>query len=125
MTGALSYANGGHNPPYLQRTDGSIEALRGPGGLVLGAMPSTKYPQHRVQLLPGDRLVLYTDGVTEALNPAEEAYGTARLIAELKAHSGATAAALVERICSSVTTFADTAPQSDDITLTVLTWGRG
>ncbi len=124
VSGALSYANGGHNPPYVQRSDGSIEALRGLGGLVLGAMPGMKYPQHTLQLLPGDRLVLYTDGVTEALNPADEAYGTDRLIGEIKAHDDGTAAALVERLCSSVTVFADTAPQSDDITLTVLSWGR-
>ena len=77
-----------------------------------------------MQLLPGDRLVLYTDGVTEAFNPADEAYGAERLIAEIKAHGDGTAAALVERICRSVTVFAGTAPQSDDITLTVLSWGR-
>jgi len=66
--------------------------------------------------------VLYTDGVTEAFNPADEAYGTERLIAEVEAHGGGPAAALVERIFHSVTTFAGTAPQSDDITLAVLGW---
>jgi len=67
--------------------------------------------------------VLYTDGVTEAFNPADEAYGEERLIAEVKAHGDGAAAALVERICRSVTLFAGAAAQSDDITLTVLTWG--
>ncbi len=67
----------------------------------------------------GDRLVLYTDGVTEAFNAAEEAYGAARLIAELNAHGDEAAAALVEHICQSVTVFAGAAPQSDDITLAV------
>jgi len=123
VTGVLKYANGGHNPPYLRRADGSVESLRGTGGLVLGAMSGIEYPQHTVQLLPGDRLVLYTDGVTEAFNPADEAYGEERLIAEVKAHGDGAAAALVERICRSVTVFAGSAPQSDDITLTVLTWG--
>jgi serine phosphatase RsbU (regulator of sigma subunit) len=121
-TGRLSYANGGHNPPYLRRADGSVETLAGTGGLVLGVMPGIDYPNHSAQLLPGDRLVLYTDGVTEAFNPTDEAYGTERLIAEVKAHGDQPAAVLVESICSSVTRFAGIAPQSDDITLTVLAW---
>ena len=122
-TGVLRYANGGHNPPYVRRVDGPVEALSGPGGLVLGVMSGARYATHTLQLLPGDRLVLYTDGVTEAFNPAAEAYGTQRLIDEVHVHGGGTPAALVERICQSVTTFAGNAPQSDDITLTVLTWG--
>jgi serine phosphatase RsbU (regulator of sigma subunit) len=122
-TGTLRYANGGHNPPYVRRADGSVEALNGAGGLVLGVMPGVNFPDHTVQLLPGDRLVLYTDGVTEAFNSADEPYGVERLLAEVKAHGDGTAAALIERICRSVTVFADAAPQSDDITLTVLRWG--
>jgi serine phosphatase RsbU (regulator of sigma subunit) len=122
-TGTLRYANGGHNPPYVRRADGSVEALTGAGGLALGVMPGVNYPDHTVQLLPGDRLVLYTDGVTEAFNSADEPYGVERLLAEVKAHGDGGATALIERICRSVTVFADAAPQSDDITLTVLTWG--
>ena len=122
-TGVLRYANGGHNPPYVRRAAGPIESLNGAGGLVLGAMPGVKYPTHTVQLLRGDRLVLYTDGVTEAFNPTEELYGAQRLVDEVHVHGSGTPAALVERICQSVTNFAGLAPQSDDITLTVLTWG--
>ena len=122
-SGVLRYANGGHNPPYIRRAAGIVETLRGAGGLVLGAMPGSRYPTHTVQLLAGDRLVLFTDGVTEAFNPAEELYGAQRLADEVHVHGGGTPAALVERICQSVTNFAGTAPQSDDITLTVLTWG--
>lgn len=121
-TGVLRYANGGHNPPYVRRADGAVEALSQPGGLVLGAMPGAKFPTHTVQLLHGDRLVLYTDGVTEAFNVADEAYGATRLLDEVRVHGGGTSAALIERICQSVTNFAGAAPQSDDITLTVLTW---
>ena len=121
-TGVLRYANGGHNPPYLRRATGPIESLNAAGGLVLGAMPGARYPTHIVQLLGGDRLVLYTDGVTEAFNPAAELYGAQRLADEVHVHGSGTSAALIERVCQSVTKFAGTAPQSDDITLTVLTW---
>ncbi len=90
---------------------------------MLGVMPGVIYPNHAVQMRPDDRLVLYTDGITEAFNPADEAYGVERLLAEIRAHRAGTSETLVERICSSVTAFAGTAPQSDDITLTALKWG--
>ena len=122
-TGVLRYANGGHNQPYVRRAAGPIDSLDGAGGLVLGAMTGVKYPTHTAQLLRGDRLVLYTDGVTEAFNPTEELYGAERLVDEVHVHGGGTPTALVERICQSVTNFAGLAPQSDDITVTVLTWG--
>lgn len=122
-TGVLRYANGGHNQPYVRRAAGPIDSLDGAGGLVLGAMTGVKYPTHTAQLLRGDRLVLYTDGVTEAFNPTEELYGAERLVDEVHVHGGGTPTALVERICQSVTNFAGLEPQSDDITLTVLTWG--
>ncbi|HEY3730104.1 MAG TPA: SpoIIE family protein phosphatase, partial [Steroidobacteraceae bacterium] len=122
-TGQLRYANGGHNRPYLRRANGSIETLDGTGGLFLGVMPGVTYPEHSLQLRPGDRLVLYTDGVTEAFSTSQEAYGTDRLIEQVKAHGDGTAATLVERICRSISGFADQAPQSDDITLAVLVWG--
>lgn len=122
-TGVLRYANAGHNPPYVRRAAGPVQALDGAGGLVLGAMTGVSYPTHKVELLRGDQLVLYTDGVTEAFNPAEELYGARRLVDEVHVHGGGTPEALVERICQSVTEFAGSAPQSDDITLTVLTWG--
>jgi len=67
--------------------------------------------------------VLYTDGVTEAFNPSHELYGAHRLVDEVRVHGGGTPAALIERICQSVTDFAGSAPQSDDIALTVVTWG--
>jgi phosphoserine phosphatase RsbU/P len=121
-TGRLRYANGGHNPPFVRRGSGSVEPLSGAAGVVLGAMPGGAYPTHTLQLLQGDRLVLYTDGVTEAFNAADEAYGTQRLVEEVRIHGGGTPAALIERLRQSVADFAASTPQSDDITLTVLTW---
>lgn len=122
-TGVLRYANGGHNPPYLRHADGGVEALDGQGGLVLGVMPEAEFPNHTLQLRPGDRLVLYTDGLTEAFNSDDEPYGTERLVAQLSAGGELAAAPLIERICASVKGFAGDAAQSDDITLTVIGWG--
>ncbi|MBS0578809.1 MAG: SpoIIE family protein phosphatase [Proteobacteria bacterium] len=119
-SGVLRYANGGHNPPYLRRADASVEALRGAGGLVLGAMPGVDFPDHTAQLQAGYRLILYTDGVTEAFNDADEPYGEERLIAEVREHGGGAPAALIEHICQGVAAFASGAPQSDDITLLVV-----
>jgi sigma-B regulation protein RsbU (phosphoserine phosphatase) len=121
-TGRLDYANAGHNPPLMRRIDGSIEALSGPGGRMLGVREGAVFPSHSVKLQRGDRLILYTDGVTEAFNASYEAYGEQRLIREIKAHGDGPAGSLVERICASVTSFAGTAAQSDDITLAVLVW---
>jgi sigma-B regulation protein RsbU (phosphoserine phosphatase) len=121
-TGMLRYANGGHNPPYLRHADGSVEPLSGVGGLVLGAMGGIEYPDHAVQLRAGERLVLYTDGVTEAFNLANEAYGERRLMAEIHAHGAGSVVGLVDGICRDVEEFAAGAPQSDDITLVVLDW---
>jgi serine phosphatase RsbU (regulator of sigma subunit) len=121
-TGELRYANGGHNPPYLRRADGSVEALDGAGGLVLGVLADAEFPDHAVSLQPGARVVFYTDGVTEACNSTDEAYGAERLIAEIKAHGGEKPAETVERICQSIAAFAGPTAQFDDITLSVLAW---
>jgi serine phosphatase RsbU (regulator of sigma subunit) len=122
QTGVLRYANGGHNPPYLRRADGVVETLNGRGGLILGVLPGAQFPSHTLQLRHGDRLLLYTDGVTEAFNAANEPYGEPRLVDEFRVHGGQAPAALVEHICRSVAGFSGNAPQSDDIALTVLGW---
>ena len=119
-TGRLDYANAGHHPALVRRGDGTVETLRGTGGMMLGVKAGAVFPNHQAQLKHGDRLVLYTDGVTEAFNPSNEAYGEHRLIAEIEAHGDGAADSLVDRIFRSVNTFAGTAAQSDDITLAVL-----
>jgi serine phosphatase RsbU (regulator of sigma subunit) len=124
QTGVLRYANGGHNPPYVKRAAGPVEALAGAPGLVLGVMPGVEFRTHIVQLQPGDRVVMYTDGVTEAFNPADEAFGTHRLVAAMHAHGQDSPNELIAHIRGSVASHAGAAPQSDDIALTVLTWNQ-
>lgn len=121
-SGQLEYANAGHNRPLLRRRNGAIEHLDGQGGVMLGIKPGAVFGNHAVRLEHGDRLVLFTDGVTEAFNSRNDAYGEQRLVAEISAHGDGPAAALVERICRSVAEFSGAAAQSDDITLAVLVW---
>jgi len=122
-TGALCYANGGHNPPYLRQGNEEIESVSGQGGPVLGVMSGAEFPTHTLQLQPGARLLLYTDGLTEACNAAGEAYGERRLAAELESHGAAAPAEIVERLCRSVAAFTGATAQADDITISVLARG--
>lgn len=112
-TGELAYVNAGHNPPLVKRADGSVEWIRGRRGLVLAAMDGARYGVERIRLSPGDSLLLYTDGVTEAMNPAGELYGEPRLESALR-NSGEL---YVSEIRADVNAFVDGAEPSDDITL--------
>jgi serine phosphatase RsbU (regulator of sigma subunit) len=120
-TGEFTYANGGHNPPLLRRADGRIESLSAVCSLVLGGMPE-EYQESSGRLHPGDCLVLYTDGVTEAFNAEGQMFGDERLHALVSQHVDGNAHTLVTQIFDSVIEFAGAAPQSDDITLAVLAW---
>ncbi len=120
-TGVLTYSNGGHNPPLLRRANGHVEMLTSAAGLVLGMFPAS-YDEDSVQFAPGDTLVLYTDGVTEAFNVDVQMYEEARLVERVRDDGGATAKGLVTAIFDSVIGFSGAAPQSDDITVAVLSW---
>src|SRR5690606_39243381 len=78
--GRIVYSNAGHNPPLLLRGDGSVVKLAD-GGMVLGIFPDIQYDQSEIALRPGDRLLFYTDGITEARDPEGEEYGEDRLAA--------------------------------------------
>ena len=78
--GMFTYANGGHNPPLLVHPDGSSEELPLTGGIALGLVSDFKYVERTLRLMPGDALILYTDGVTEAMNEDLEEFGVPRLI---------------------------------------------
>ncbi|MFM9967158.1 MAG: PP2C family protein-serine/threonine phosphatase [Burkholderiales bacterium] len=118
--GEFSFANAGHNPPLLVRADGACDFLKVKKGLVAGIMEASRYPLDTMRLLPGESLLLYTDGVTEALNTAEELYTEARFLETAQQAASPTPRALVEAVRASIAAFALDAPQADDITLLAL-----
>ncbi|HEY4374876.1 MAG TPA: SpoIIE family protein phosphatase [Burkholderiales bacterium] len=123
-SGDFSYANAGHNPPLVQEADGSVGFLAVKKGLVAGIMPDVRYPAtHRI-LTAGEGVLLYTDGVTEAGNPADEFYGEERLLALIAGHRR-NARELVEAVRADVTAFAAGAAQADDITMLALRFHAG
>jgi serine phosphatase RsbU (regulator of sigma subunit) len=117
-TGDVRYANAGHNPPIVVRASGHTELLEG-AGPVLGIMPVATYSEQRAHLDPGDMLVLYSDGVTEANNAEFEEYGEARFIDVLRQYRHEPAAVIVQAVTQSVAAFTAGAAQADDITLMV------
>lgn len=120
-TGALAYVNAGHNPPLLV-APGAETIVEAEGGtLPLGVMSSQIYEVQRTAIGPGERLVAFSDGITEATDLAHALYGDERLHAALRANAAASSTALVEAIIGEVDAFAADAPQADDLTLLVLT----
>ena len=117
-TGAVSFANAGHNPPIVMRASGDVEMLEG-GGPPLGILPFSTYDEQKTQLAPGDLLVLYSDGVTEAINGQEEEYGEARFIERLRQYREEPAQTIAEAVTNGLLEFAAGAPAADDITLVV------
>jgi serine phosphatase RsbU (regulator of sigma subunit) len=117
-SGCVWYANAGHNPPIVVRAAGEARMIEG-GGPVLGILPIAPYSELRAQLEPGDLLVLYSDGVTEATDVTYDEFGEARFIDVLQRHREEPAQAIVEAVTKALAEFAGTAPQADDITLVV------
>lgn len=117
-TGSLTYANAGHNPPIILRTDGSHELLEG-GGPPLGIMGTFEYQQYTAQMHKGDIFALYSDGVTEAATPEDEEFETENLAKTLAAHSTESARIMIEQVNKALTAWTQGAPPADDITLIV------
>ena len=118
--GMFTYANGGHNPPLLVHPDGSSEELPLTGGIALGLVSDFKYVERTLRLMPGDALILYTDGVTEAMNEDLEEFGVPRLIKVFQVDPPSSAEDTTGRVFEAVHDFAGEADQSDDITCLVL-----
>ena len=119
-TGQVTFANAGHNPPLLKRADGSFEYLKTRAGLVLAGMEGIRYRVGELTLHPGDRLFLYTDGVTEATNADNKLYGEDRLLAFLNQNAYPEAAELLPALKTDIDEFVGEAPQFDDITMLML-----
>lgn len=125
-TGTFMYANGGHNPPLIIHKDGSSTLLPPIGGIALGIAPGMMFPQDTVTLEPGDTLMLYTDGVTEAMNADREEFGMERMQQVFADQPPANSKEATEMIFEAVHAFAGDTPQSDDITcLTISRTGTG
>jgi len=116
-TGELWYSNAGHNPPLVLRRDGAVDWLALPRGMVLGAFPGSRFRTEALRLEPGDTILAYTDGVTEAMDPEQALYSGERLLETVRPLAGTSPRALVEAVGDSVKAFANGALQSDDVTL--------
>ena len=116
---SLSFSNAGHNPPLLLRADGRVQYLL-EGGVALGELPDARYEERPVALQPGDVLLLYTDGVSEAESPTGEQFGTRRLEQCLKRVAGGTAHEILKGVVDEVTAYAGEHGVSDDLTLVVV-----
>ena len=115
-TGKLEYVNAGHNPPYLLTSKG-LKKVEMTGGTILGCIEDYQYKSRKITLAPGDRLFLYTDGVTEAFTKHNEAYGDERLESFLRQNQDYSIEELVKGVLKEVNDHSMGIPQSDDITL--------
>ena len=111
----FTYINAGHNNPILRRSNGSIERLD-VGGLPLGIQPEAKYESATVTLAPGDWLIIFTDGLVEAVNARDEEFDEPRLLSALEAGVSSTPKELLDRLMASLDLFVGSTPQHDDVT---------
>ncbi|MEW6350046.1 MAG: SpoIIE family protein phosphatase [Thermodesulfobacteriota bacterium] len=117
QTGELRCANGGHNPPLLVRRNGEVSFLGHPGGPVVGIFEDVEFVPETLTLQPGDSLLLYTDGVTEAFNNSGELFSSKRLQEEVSQSTPRTVSQLVSGVLAALRSFTGDAEQSDDMTM--------
>ena len=120
-TGEVDYSNGGHNLPYYLHQSG-VSPLDNTGGRALGLVEQSPYATGRLMLAPGEALLLYTDGVTEAMDLSETLYSDQRLEQFLTLNRGSSPRQMIGDLVADVKRFASGAPQSDDITALTLTY---
>lgn len=119
-TGEVIYCNGGHNLPYIVRNDGSVEEVENTDGLLLGKIEPMEYSAKKLKLEPGEKIVLFTDGLTEAMNEEEEMYEEERVEEYLRNHPSDSDEKLLRGLIVDSLKFINKAHQSDDITLLTL-----
>ncbi len=119
-SGRLMYSNAGHNwPLWWQAADGTFKELS-TRGIILGAFENIELEEKRIDVAPGDILVLYTDGVTEAINAQAQEFGVSRLREVIRANATASASQVLKSILAAVDNFAGEAPPFDDLTLVIV-----
>ena len=118
--GTLTYANGGHDAPMLVRPDGGSDLLQHTGGIALGVAPGMKFASHTLELQPGETIVLYTDGVTEAMNGSDEQFGVERMHEVFATSPPTDSEQAAKTMFEAVRGYVGDAPQFDDITCLVL-----
>ena len=116
-TGELRFANAGHNPPFFVSKDGIGEYLKMPDGMAAGIMSDAKFGARTMKLLPHDSLLLYTDGITEAINAEDTFFSEKRLEQTIRNLHKGSSREIVEGILKRVENFSEGRPQADDITL--------
>ncbi|HVF29755.1 MAG TPA: SpoIIE family protein phosphatase [Pyrinomonadaceae bacterium] len=117
--GTLKYINAGHNPPLMARADGSIGQLSS-GGFPLGIIPGAEFEIGETRLQPGEALVVYSDGVSEANNLRGDEFGMERLSDVVRKNLKSSASGLRDKVESALSAFTQTAPANDDITLVIV-----
>ncbi|MBQ9415891.1 MAG: serine/threonine-protein phosphatase [Clostridia bacterium] len=120
-TGKIKAANAGHEYPIIQKTPGGpLELFQDRHGFVIGGMPGTKYREYELQLTPGTKLFLYTDGVPEATDGEEEMFGNERMLAALNEEPDAEPCRVLRNVRRAVDNFVKDAEQFDDLTMLCL-----
>jgi serine phosphatase RsbU (regulator of sigma subunit) len=120
--GGFEFVNAGHIPPLIVRTQGGVDRPES-SNFPVGLFPHVEFTVDRAQVYPGDLIVTTSDGVTEARDALGGLFGDARLLSLLEACSGQTADAVVQKILASIREYVGTAPQSDDLTVTIVRFG--
>ena len=121
-TGKLTAANAGHEYPALKKADGHFELFKDKHGFVVGGMEGIRYREYEIQLEKNDKIFVYTDGVPEATDAANELFGTERMLDALRENEDRSVSDILGGISASVQAFVGSAPQFDDLTMLCLTY---
>jgi serine phosphatase RsbU (regulator of sigma subunit) len=116
-TGLLTVCNAGHERPVLLQNDGAFKEFRDTHGFAMGCIPDAQYPEYEIQLEPGDKLFLYTDGVTEAANADNKLFGIKRTLDALNKDINASPEKMIKEVCVAMKSFMKDTDQVDDITM--------
>ncbi len=121
-TGILTASNAGHEYPALKPPEGTFDLVKDRHGFVIGGMEGIHYREYTLQMEPGSKLFVYTDGVPEATNATEEMFGKDRMIDALRAKENGPPQAILDSVRQSVGVFMNAAPQFDDLTMLCVTY---